>query len=115
MSSSRTESSQNAHERVHKGWELKLLTRPKCGQEMLVHARSEKRNSVIALCSASGLYPRFIRHSSEHTGGLGFFHLFWTNATSINKDSGPRLSFVPLRLDPPHVDFILITHPPNSF
>lgn len=75
MSSSRTESSQNVHERnIHKGWEVELLTRPKCGQEMLVHAvREGELNSVTALGSASGLYPPFIRHSSEHTGGLGFF------------------------------------------
>lgn len=88
------------HERdAQKGWKQKLLTWHKCRQEMsFMHSQRRELSSVAALCSASGLYPQFIRHSSDYTEGLGFFHLFWTNAISVNKDSGPRLSFAPLTL-----------------
>lgn len=106
MSSSRIESSQNVHERdFQKGWKLKLLTRHKCRQEMLVHAQSGKGNSTLSLHFVLVLaLPQFVRHSSKYTGGLGFFHLFWTYATSINKDIGPRLSLIPLM--PPALDWI---------
>lgn len=105
MSSSRTESSQNEYERnIHKGWELKLLTQPKRGQEMLVHAQSEKENSTLSLhlVLLLGFTHPLLDILLSILGDLGFFHLFWTNAASINKDSGPRISFVPLT--PPALD-----------
>lgn len=100
MSSSRTESSQNVHERdVQKGWKQKLLTQHKCRQEMLVHAQAEKGNSALSLhlVLALGFTHNLLDILLSILGGLGFSHLLWTNV-SINKDSRPRLSFVPLTL-----------------